>query len=156
MLRTTLVFIFDEQNRILLAMKKRGFGAGHWNGAGGKLLPEETVLAGIVRELQEETGILLEASRFEEMGMLHFRFPYNPSLDQKCSVFRVTEYTGPEPIETDEMRPEWFNIGEIPYGSMWADDIYWLPDLILGEQFEWTFAFDEAGGIREKMNHLAN
>jgi hypothetical protein len=37
MRQTTLVFVFNEKNQILLAMKKRGFGEGKWNGAGGKL-----------------------------------------------------------------------------------------------------------------------
>ena len=34
---TTLVFPIDEQNRILLGRKKRGFGANKYNGFGGKL-----------------------------------------------------------------------------------------------------------------------
>jgi len=38
----TLVFII-EQERILLGMKKRGFGAGWWNGFGGKVQQGETI-----------------------------------------------------------------------------------------------------------------
>jgi len=38
----TLVFII-EPDRILLGMKKRGFGAGWWNGFGGKVQPDETI-----------------------------------------------------------------------------------------------------------------
>jgi len=34
---TTLVFPIDEQNRILLGRKKRGFGANKYNGFGGNL-----------------------------------------------------------------------------------------------------------------------
>ena len=34
---TTLVFPIDEQNRILLGLKKRGFGADKYNGFGGKI-----------------------------------------------------------------------------------------------------------------------
>jgi len=33
--QATLLFLIENDN-ILLAMKKRGFGAGHWNGVGGK------------------------------------------------------------------------------------------------------------------------
>ena len=40
----TLVLVRDvPQRRILLGMKKRGFGAGKWNGFGGKLEPGESV-----------------------------------------------------------------------------------------------------------------
>lgn len=37
MLQNTLVFVFNPQNQVLLAMKKRGFGEGKWNGSGGKV-----------------------------------------------------------------------------------------------------------------------
>lgn len=39
----TLAFIRDGNN-ILLGMKKRGFGAGRWNGFGGKVDADETIL----------------------------------------------------------------------------------------------------------------
>ena len=38
----TLVFII-EQDKILLGMKKRGFGVGWWNGFGGKVQQDETI-----------------------------------------------------------------------------------------------------------------
>lgn len=38
----TLVFIIEPE-RILLGMKKRGFGAGWWNGFGGKVQADETI-----------------------------------------------------------------------------------------------------------------
>jgi 8-oxo-dGTP pyrophosphatase MutT (NUDIX family) len=44
----TLAFIRDG-DRLLLGMKKRGFGAGKWNGFGGKVDPGETILQGAVR-----------------------------------------------------------------------------------------------------------
>ena len=51
--RRTVVFLIRE-NQVLLAMKKRGFGEGKWNGVGGKLDPGETVEQALVRECQEE------------------------------------------------------------------------------------------------------
>lgn len=38
----TLVLIV-QPGRVLLGMKKRGFGAGKWNGFGGKVQPGETI-----------------------------------------------------------------------------------------------------------------
>ena len=38
----TLVFVLDE-SRILLGLKKRGFGCGRWNGFGGKVEAGETI-----------------------------------------------------------------------------------------------------------------
>lgn len=39
----TLAFIRNNDN-ILLGMKKRGFGVGRWNGFGGKVNSDETIL----------------------------------------------------------------------------------------------------------------
>ena len=51
---TTLVFPIDEQNRILLGRKKRGFGADKYNGFGGKLEAGESFRDCAIRELFEE------------------------------------------------------------------------------------------------------
>jgi len=32
--------------------------------------------------------------------------------------------------ETEEMKPEWFSIDEIPYDKMWDDDSYWMPRIL--------------------------
>jgi 8-oxo-dGTP pyrophosphatase MutT (NUDIX family) len=37
-------------DEVLMAMKKRGFGVGKWNGTGGKLQPGETVEEAMIRE----------------------------------------------------------------------------------------------------------
>ena len=52
----TLMFIHDG-DRILLGLKKRGFGEGKWNGFGGKVTPNESVRLANIREMKEECGI---------------------------------------------------------------------------------------------------
>lgn len=135
-------------------MKKRGFGTGNWNGAGGKVAPGESILEGTGRELTEEVGLTISLEKFETSGLLHFRFPHEPKWNQDCHVYRSMEYAGPEPVESEEMNPKWFNIADIPYDQMWKDDIYWLDDLIKGKYFEWTFIMSESGEILGKVNHL--
>ena len=44
-------------SRLLLGMKKRGFGAGKWNGFGGKIEPGETPRQAAIREIREEAFI---------------------------------------------------------------------------------------------------
>ena len=65
---TTLVVV-HQGNKILLGMKKRGFGAGRWNGFGGKLHDGETVEQAAKREIFEEASITVSLfATFEKTG----------------------------------------------------------------------------------------
>ncbi|MDD2917270.1 MAG: 8-oxo-dGTP diphosphatase [Candidatus Gracilibacteria bacterium] len=148
MRQSTLVFVFNPQNQILLAMKKRGFGEGKWNGAGGKVEAGETIVQAANRELAEETGISIAPEKLEARGVLHFHFSGKPEWDQDVSIFVSHGYTGSFE-ETEEMKPEWFDTDTIPFDDMWEDDIYWLPRVIDGESVEFEFYFGEDGLIEE-------
>lgn len=104
-------------------MKKRGFGEGKWNGAGGKVEATETVTEAAIRELQEETGIEISREKMEARGVLHFHFSSKPEWDQDVNIFVSQGYTGGFK-ETEEMRPEWFDTDKIPFDTMWEDDVY--------------------------------
>jgi 8-oxo-dGTP diphosphatase/2-hydroxy-dATP diphosphatase len=46
----TLIFVTDFKNeKILLGLKKRGFGVNKWNGLGGKVEPGESIIYGAKR-----------------------------------------------------------------------------------------------------------
>lgn len=138
----TLVFLIESDN-ILLAMKKRGFGKGRWNGAGGKIEPGEKVEEAMIRETQEEIGIT--PIEYSETGHLKFYFP-DGVQDIIGTVFVCTKWDG-DPVETEEMAPRWFKKTEIPYDKMWQDDIHWLPHMLAGKYVRGTFTFD----ANEKM-----
>ena len=55
-------------------------------------------------------------------------------------IFHVLEYNG-EPIETEEMKPQWFKLEEIPFESMWADDPYWFPLFLKKRKFKGMIIF---------------
>jgi len=55
----TLCLIHQHQ-KVLLGMKKRGFGKGRWNGFGGKVAEGESIEEGTQREVQEECGIVIQ------------------------------------------------------------------------------------------------
>ncbi len=134
----TLCIVLKDE-RLLLGMKKRGFGAGKWNGFGGKLEPDETVEIAAAREIQEEVGI--DPLKLEKMGRLDFEFQDgSPTLE--VHIFKIENFVG-TPEETEEMRPQWFEIGDIPYDEMWPDDRVWLPMLLLGMKFDGKFVFDK-------------
>ena len=129
-----------EDDRVLLIEKKRGVGAGLYNGPGGKVEPGETAHEAVVREVHEETSLRVRDP--EKHGELAFYFGEDPFMD--VHVFRATEFAG-IPEESPEARPEWFDLDAVPYDEMWPDDRYWLPQLFDGETFAGTMYFDEAG-----------
>jgi 8-oxo-dGTP diphosphatase len=143
--RVTLLFIVQE-GRVLLMLKKRGFGAGKINAPGGKIHSGETPMAAALRETLEDLNIIpLDARQHAE---LHFRFRDGNSVH--CSVFLALDFEG-KPRETSEAIPLWTSLGQIPYDQMWAGDRYWLPLLLSGEQFKGYFEFDEERLISHKI-----
>lgn len=142
----TLCLVVRDRE-ILLGMKKRGFGAGRWNGFGGKLEPGETIEDGAKRETKEECGIAIE--RMEEVGIHEFEFENDRGEILEVHVFRVDRWDG-EPAETEEMRPKWFAFADIPYDDMWPDDRFWFPIFLAGKRFETKFLFGEDDRVLEQ------
>ena len=129
-----------QENRVLLGMKKRGFGEGRWNGFGGKLEEGETIEEAARREAREECGI--DISEMVQLGVVHFSWPSKDEQeDLEVHVFKVREFSG-EPVETEEMRPRWFNLDEIPFTAMWQDDAHWFPYFLRDRAFTARFSFD--------------
>jgi 8-oxo-dGTP pyrophosphatase MutT (NUDIX family) len=124
---------------ILLGMKKRGFGEGLWNGFGGKVQKGETIEQAAIRECQEEAGIT-PTGIFPRAELTFF---FDDSAEVlEVHVFLVERFAG-EPAESEEMKPQWFSLTEIPYDKMWADDIYWLPRVLEGKSVKGTFWFKD-------------
>ncbi|XP_037071561.1 7,8-dihydro-8-oxoguanine triphosphatase-like [Pollicipes pollicipes] len=134
----TLVLVRDvTRSRVLLGLKKRGFGAGKWNGFGGKVEPGETVEEGARRELLEESGLC--AQELLPAGRIEFEFEGDPCL-LDVHVFTVEKFSG-EPQETEEMRPAWYQEADIPFDKMWVDDIHWFPFVFERKLFRGRFLF---------------
>ena len=138
--------IIHQHPKVLLGMKKRGFGTGRWNGFGGKVLEGESIEDATRREVLEEAGI--EVDYLEKFGVLDFEFQGNPEI-LEVHIFKATDFTG-EPGEGEEMKPQWYFVDEIPFREMWPDDIYWIPLFLKGKKFKGKFLFGEKDAILEK------
>jgi 8-oxo-dGTP pyrophosphatase MutT (NUDIX family) len=103
-------------------MKKRGFGEGWWNGYGGKVQEGEEIEEAMVRELEEESGLI--ARKFGKRAVLEFFFS-GTDKEVEMHVFEVTDYDG-KPVETEEMKPQWFAKSDIPFDQMWPADREWM------------------------------
>lgn len=144
--QVSLVFL-RKDNQILLAMKKRGFAVGKWNGSGGKPKDgDKSIEATARREMFEETTVT--PRKLKKVAVLNFYFEIKTEWNQQVHVFLTSEWKG-IPTETEEMAPKWFSLNEIPYSQMWEDDPFWLPKVLEGKIVEGNFLFDENQKMQE-------
>ena len=141
----TLCLIYQHP-RILLGMKKRGFGVGKWNGFGGKVLPAETIEDSVRREVQEEAGIRVKD--LTKVGILDFIFTDRTEV-LEVHVFKSEEFLGII-TESEEMKPQWFHIKNIPFDEMRPDDRFWMPFFLSGKKFKGAFSFGESDTLLEQ------
>jgi 8-oxo-dGTP diphosphatase/2-hydroxy-dATP diphosphatase len=136
--RILTLCIIHKDSKILLGMKKRGFGTGFWNGFGGKVKKGESIEEAAKRETKEEIGVV--PLDLKKMGILRFQFKGELEI-LEVHVFSCSNFVG-EIKETEEMMPKWFKIEQIPFNQMWPDDKYWLPLLLEGKNFRGKFYFE--------------
>lgn len=143
MKQTTIVFCLRD-GKVLLGMKKAGFGVGKWNGFGGKVKEGETFSLTAVRELEEESGLTTTVADLESVARIEFFFADTPMFD--CTVYTTRRFTG-EPVETEEMRPQWFSVDSLPFADMWSVDTQWIPLILSGKHIKARVVYDDKGAV---------
>jgi 8-oxo-dGTP diphosphatase len=141
--KASLLFLLTD-TEIVLAMKKRGFGKGYWNGVGGKKEADETMVQCAIRECEEEIGV--KPRNLTKVAVLRFFWNDKPDFEFQVDVFTSREWEG-DFQETEEMLPQWFNRKEIPHDLMWDDDKYWLPHVLKGMKIRGSFWFGSENKI---------
>lgn len=139
MQQATLCFPVEGQE-VLLIEKRRGVGAGYYNGPGGKVEAGETPREAAIREVREE--VRLDVHDCRKLGELEFVFGEEPFMN--VFAYRTESFSG-TPTRTPEAIPEWFHVDDVPYDRMWEDDRHWLPSLLDGRTVAGEFRFDADG-----------
>lgn len=132
------LLLLQQGDRVLLGMKRRGFGVGRWNGFGGKVEAGESLYDAAVRETEEEAGVRVTDAAL--VGNLRFVFRGSPER-LEVHVFRATAFTGTV-APSEEMEPRWWPVAEVPFADMWPDDALWLPHVLAGRRVVGTFEFE--------------
>jgi len=133
-------------NKVLLGQRKEGIGKGNFVGIGGKIDPGETQEQAAVRELFEEIGVTVDLKNLVKKGNIKFLFPHNLKWSQEIIPYTCSIWEG-EPIETEEIKPVWFEIDNLPLDMMWADAPLWLPRIVRGQILDATFLYNEASEV---------
>ncbi len=149
MRQATNCFLIGANGKILLSMKKRGFGIGKWNGAGGKIQGQESAEQTAVREVQEEVGVIVEEGDLEKVAEIKYSNP-DPNWGMFVHVYITRKWKG-EPSESEEMKPEWFAEKDIPFKDTWADFPHWFPKVLEGKKFKGEFVYKADG---ETVDHF--
>ena len=149
MKKTTLCFCIKD-DQVLLAMKKRGFGSGKWNGYGGKVQENENPITAAVRDLEEESGLIADEKCLQQVALIRFCFDGNPVFE--CFVYITLAWQN-NPIETEEMRPQWYSIANLPFEEMWAADAKWVPLILNGEKIEAEVNFNADGSVVKEFSY---
>ena len=98
---------------------------GKYNGLGGKIEPDEDVLAGMRREIQEEAGIECEAMSLR--GTISWPGFGKHGEDWLGFVFVVTRFSGTPFERNPEGTLEWVAINDLSTLPMWEGDRNFLP-----------------------------
>ncbi len=108
LVRVAAGVIEDAHGCVLIARRPEAAHAGgYWEFPGGKIAADETPVEGLVRELREELGIVVEAAA----PVTTYRHAY-PERVVELHVFRVLGYAGePRAMEGQPLR--WVTIAEL-------------------------------------------
>lgn len=141
-------------DKVLLGQRKKsslGLGVDIVSGIGGKVgdkpeFQDESTDEAVIREIQEEISVI--ATRFKKVGRVRFIYPDKPKWQQDVTVFLVEDWEG-EPLESESMRPMWFEISDLPVSRMWEDNSYWVQKILKGKQVNATFLLDNNSKVLE-------
>lgn len=111
----TLAYLWDQDSNSVLMIRRNARPNddhfGKVNGLGGKLEPDEGVVAGLRRELDEEAGVSLVDLALR--GTITWTNFGPKGEDWMGFIFLVTSWTGTPPDSNDEGSLEWIPLSRL-------------------------------------------
>lgn len=128
---TTLCYIENNDCYLMLhrTKKKKDVNKDKWIGVGGHAEGNETPQECLLREVKEETGLLLTSYKFR--GLITF-ISDEYEAEMMC-LFTADGYTG-ELITCDEGELEWVKKSDVPQLPTWEGDAQFLKLLLENEK----------------------
>jgi len=139
----SLSIIEDVANhKFLMIRHERGINKGCINFPGGKKEEGETIEQCVVRETQEETGLLIEDPK--QVGYVEF-----PKFEYYVHIFWSKKFSGELKSHEGEVKAFWQDEDKIPYNEMREADSNFLPDILAGKYVKRRYIYTEDFHIKE-------
>ncbi len=122
---------------------------GKWNGLGGKFEPGETPEACVIREIKEESGLLIRNP--ELRGILTFP-GFAKDEDWYVFVFTASDFTG-ELIESVEGKLEWIDDSRLTGLNLWEGDLHFLKWIEEDKFFSASFTYKDGRLVDWSVSH---
>ncbi len=135
----TLCYLKDGDKTLMLhrVKKKQDMHKGKWNGLGGKLENGETPEACAIREVYEESGLIVTNPQLK--GFITFP-NFDGQNDWYVFVYRFDEFSG-EMIDSPEGNLKWITSEEMSEISLWDGDRIFMEWLERNEIFSAAFNY---------------
>ena len=150
-----LAFILspDGKETLLIHRNKRknDHHFGKFNGLGGKMEPEEDIIACITREIREEAGI--KVNDINLRGTINWPGFGGEGEDWFGFIFLVTSYSGDPFATNNEGDLVWKKVDELRELPMWEGDKYFLPLIFDGDPRVFHGCMPYDGGEPKKWQY---
>jgi len=137
----TLCYIRKNSHTLMVhrIKKENDMHAGKWNGLGGKLEPGETPEECAIREIWEESGLIVKS--LDLKGMITFP-GFSNDEDWYTFLFVVDEFEG-QLIDSPEGQLQWIPDSELLDLHLWPGDRIFIPWLAKSGFFSGKFVYQE-------------
>ena len=141
----TLCYVKRDGRTLMVYRNKKAndIHEGKWNGLGGKFEAGETPEECVIREVFEESGLIIRSPKLGGLLM----FPDFKGDDWYVFVFTASEFTG-DLIDSPEGKLEWVRDEKILDLHLWESDHIFMPWIQDGKFFSAKFEYegDKLGG----------
>lgn len=109
-------------------------GAHQWNAPGGRMHENESIASACIREIEEETGVVVSEADIEMQGseLVCTVDGFDTATYLHMAIARM--WHGDPSLVSDEFTElAWFPVTALPFSQMIAGDKYWVHRFLSGE-----------------------
>ena len=129
--KTVLCYLNKGDSYLMLYRNKKenDINKGKYIGIGGHIEKDETKEQALIREVKEETGLLI--NQYEYRGELIF---INDDYEEIMYLYTSSDFSG-QLIDCDEGELIWIDKKNLPSLNIWEGDRYFLEPLFSSDRF---------------------